>query len=159
MEENTAPPSTLAPLHAFLAGAGTDSRGRSFEMVLALSDDELESIHDYIQWLFPLQTRSGAQPFAPVLTSDEVEAIRTDTAALSNLKRAADRMLRFYRDTNWWLRSYDHNHLRITRILRSLKLLAGPDTSGAFYKAILDLHEKGGAPVNGNSLRFWAEAA
>jgi hypothetical protein len=68
MEENTAPPSTLAPLHAFLAGAGTDSRGRSIEWVLALSDDELESIHDYIQWLFPLQTRSGAQPLAPVLT-------------------------------------------------------------------------------------------
>ncbi len=71
MEENTASPSTLAPLHAFLAGAGVDSQGRSIEMVLALSDDELESIHDYIQWLFPLQTRSSAQPLAPVLTHDE----------------------------------------------------------------------------------------
>jgi Opioid growth factor receptor (OGFr) conserved region len=159
MDKNTPPPSPPAPLHAYLAGAGVDSRGRSIEMVLALPDNELESIHDYIQWLFPLQTRSGAQPLAPVLTSHEVEAIRADTAALSNLTRAADRMLRFYSKTTWWLRPYDHNHLRITRILHSLKLLAGSDASRAFYKAILDLHEKGGAPVNGSSLRFWAEAA
>jgi hypothetical protein len=158
MKKNTASSSTLAPLYAFLAGVGVDSQGRSIEMVLALSDDELERIHDYIQWLFPLQTRSGAQPLAPVLTSGDVKAIRTDTAALSNLKRAADRMLRFYRDTNWWLRSYDHNHLRITRILHSLKLLAGADASREFYKALLELHEQRGAPVNANSLRFWAEA-
>ena len=93
-----------------------------------------------------------------MLTPDHVDAIRADTAALSNLNRAADRMLRFYRDTNSWLRSYNHNHLRITRILHSLKLLTGADASREFYKALLELHEQCGASVNATSLRFWADA-
>ena len=61
MDENTAPTCPAAPLHAFLAGAGVDSRGRSIEMVLALSDAELESIHDYIQWLASDPKRCSAR--------------------------------------------------------------------------------------------------
>src|SRR5215211_6636687 len=107
------------PLHAFLAGYGRDGRGRTIEDVLALSDDELERIHDYIQWLFPLPSRSMAQPNAPILTSREIEAIRADALAVANLRRAAQRMLVFYRTSKPWLTWSDHNHLRITRILRS----------------------------------------
>jgi subtilisin family serine protease len=76
------------PLHAFLAGRGTDGRGRTLERVLAFSDDELERVHDYIQWLFPLPTRSMAQPDAPVLTGDAIEAIKADSQAVANLRSA-----------------------------------------------------------------------
>ena len=40
---------STGPVHAYLAGAGRDSRGRLVEDVLALSDERLEAIHDYIQ--------------------------------------------------------------------------------------------------------------
>jgi len=146
------------PLHAYLAGAGRDGRGRSIEDVLAFSDRELESIHDYVQWLFPLPTRSGAQPGAPVLTADEIEAVRADRQATDNLRRAAERMLRFYGSTTWWLTAHDHNHLRITRIIRSLRLLAGPEEARSFHRAVLALQDAAGAPVNPESLRFWREA-
>jgi len=147
------------PLHAFLSGSGRDARGRLVADVFRFSDEELERHHDYIQWLFPLPTRSAAQPGAPVLTSAEIEAIQADHRASDTLMKAMERMLRFYRETNDWLRWQDHNHLRITRIINSLRLLAGPDAACRFYEAILVLHDSAGAPVNHQSLRYWAEAA
>src|SRR4051794_27299067 len=94
---------TAGPLHAYLAGTGRDGRGRLAADVLAFSDDGLEAVHDYIQWLFPLPTRSAAQPHSPVLMEAEIQAIKADPQAVETLRRAAERMLRFYQDTRWWL--------------------------------------------------------
>ncbi|MBB4041742.1 hypothetical protein GGR34_003423 [Microvirga flocculans] len=151
--------SSAGHLHAYLAGSGRDGQGRLAADVLAFSDEELEAVHDYIQWLFPLTTRSAAQPHAPVLTQGEIDAIRADPRAAETLRKAEERIRRFYRNTAWWLTPYDHNHLRITRILHSLKLLAAPEDAQRFYRAILQLHEEAGSPVNRRSLRFWAQAA
>lgn len=153
------PDVVAGPLHAFLAGTGPDSRGRNIKDVLAFPDEQLETVHDYIQWLFPLPTRSAAQPSAPVLTEREIEAIRTDPAATRTLTQATERMLQFYRNSRWWLTWQDHNHLRITRIIRSLKLLMGAAAAERFYSAILELHAAAGSPINPRSLQFWAEAA
>ncbi|MEZ0167501.1 opioid growth factor receptor-related protein [Microvirga sp. TS319] len=153
------PVPSSGPLHAYLTGDGRDSRGRCAGDVLLLPDETLEEVHDYIQWLFPLPTRSIAQPNAPVLTKAEIDAIKVDPRAVETLRRAAERMLQFYSRTRWWLTGQDHNHLRITRIIRSLRLLVGPDTAQAFHRDILTLHDRAGAPVNPRSLQFWAEAA
>jgi hypothetical protein len=150
--------SIAGPLHAFLTGTGRDGRERLAIDVLGFSDQRLEEVHDYIQWLFPLPTRSGAQPGAPVLTQAEIEAIRADQSAQDTLAKATERMLLFYQDTRWWLTSYDHNHLRITRIIRSLRILTGREDAQRFYKAILDLNDAAGSPVNARSLEFWADA-
>ena len=150
---------TAGRLHAFLAGLGRDSCGRLAADVIGFSNDELEAVHDYIQWLFPLPTRSAAQSHSPVLTSVEIEAIRTDMRAVATLKAATERMLRFYRETRWWLTSHDHNHLRITRILHSLHLLIDPEDARAFLREILAMHEAAGAPVNTRSLHYWEQAA
>jgi hypothetical protein len=147
------------PLHAYIAGTGRDGRGLNVEDVLGFSDDRLEEIHDYIQWLFPLQARSAAQPHSPVLCDAEVVGIQADPQAVDTLRRAAERMLRFYRNTRWWLTGYDHNHLRITRIIHSLRLLVGRDEAQNFHDAILALHKAAGSPVNARSLDYWAEAA
>jgi hypothetical protein len=151
--------SSAGPLHAFLAGTGRDSRGRLAADVLGFPDEPLEEVHDYIQWLFPLPTRSGAQPGAPILTQAEIDAIRADPSAQDTLRRAAGRMLRFYQDTRWWLSSYDHNHLRITRIIHSLRILTGPEEAQRFHNAVLDLNDAAGLPVNARSLEYWADAA
>jgi hypothetical protein len=153
------PLSASGPLHAFLAGTGRDGRGRLAADVLGFSDERLEEVHDYIQWLFPLPTRSGAQRGAPVLTQAEIDAIRADPSAQDTLKKATEQMLRFYRNTRWWLTPFDHNHLRITRIIHSLRLLVGPDEAQRFHSAILNLNATAGSPVNTHSLAFWADAA
>ncbi len=149
---------TTGPLHAYLSGAGLDSSGRSVQEVLRFSNRQLEDIHDYIQWLFPLPTRSAAQPSAPILTAAEIEAISSDPRAQTTLRQASDRMILFYRETDDWLTGYDHNHLRITRIIQSLRLLVSPDAAHDFYEIILALHQAAGAPVNGRSLQYWRQA-
>ena len=79
--------------------------------------------------------------------------------ARANLLRARDRMLAFYRANDHWLVSFDHNHLRITRIIRCLALCAGREEAQSFHQQILARVEAAGNPVNGESLRYWREAA
>src|SRR5436190_1833952 len=78
-------------------------RGRTLEDVFAFSNADIERVHDFIQWLFPLPTRSAAQPGSPVLSPDDIAAIRSDSRSLANLDRASARMLSFYRETSGWL--------------------------------------------------------
>jgi hypothetical protein len=146
------------PLHAFLSGLGKDGRDRSVQDVLAFDDGRLEAVHDYIQWLFPLRTRSMAQPGAPVLSEAEAAAIRSDPRACAALRQASETMLGFYERYDGWLTWSDHNHLRISRIVLSLRDLLGKAAARAFYEAILRRHDAAGRPVNPTSLRYWRDA-
>jgi hypothetical protein len=143
----------------FLEGTATDHRGRSIDDVLAFSDAELETVHDYIQWLFPLPEASAFNPSAPILGPDDVARVRRSAAALRNLERAAGRMLSFFRDTDHWLVASDHNHLRITRILRCLALLVNRPRAEAFRDAIEARVAAAGNPVNPQSRDYWRRAA
>jgi hypothetical protein len=145
-------------LHGFLAGIGPDHHGRHIGAVLSFSDREIESIHDFIQWLFPLPEPSRAQPSAPVLSEQEIAAIRADAAAQAGLLAGRDRMLAFYRESRGWLCQSDHNHLRITRIIRSLRLLHGEEDAHAFYDAVMRWQADAGAPVAPGNLAFWHAA-
>ena len=136
----------MQPLVSFYRGLQTDDRGRMLDDILARDDDWLEYTHDYIQWLFPLAVRSGANPSAPVLDGAQIGAFRQDAKLRERLLQALDRMLVFYglqreRDSivkgpNWearkdnWFTRPTHNNLRITRILTSLHLL-GLEREGA----------------------------
>jgi hypothetical protein len=137
---------------------GKDGRGRSAQDVLAFDDNRLEAVHDYIQWLFPLRTRSMAQPGAPVLSEAEAAAIRSDPRAGAALRQASETMLGFYGRYDGWLTWADHNHLRISRIIRSLRDLLGEEAARGFHEAILKRHEAAGRPVNPTSLRYWRDA-
>lgn len=145
----------MSPLVAFLNGTGLDAAGRTFHDVIALDDDELERRHDFIQWLFPLPEPSRAVPGSPVLTPQEASAISDSAAALSNLAAAADRMSAFYDATEHWLAAHDHNHLRISRIIRSLRLLVGDTAADRFRELRLESLSARGGQVNTVSLEHW----
>ncbi len=147
-----------APVVAFLEGEGPDARGRTLFDVLAFDNSALESHHDFIQWLFPLREPSQAVPESPVLTDAEVEAIKDSGMAQCALAAATDRMDAFYRATHDWLMPSDHNHRRITRIIRSLRLLVGDDQAEAFKAAILARVEATRAPVSARSRGYWMTA-
>jgi hypothetical protein len=143
-------------LVAFLTQDGTDSRGRGFGDVIALDDTALERFHDFIQWLFPLTEPSRAVPDAPVLDNASLALLRGSATARDRQRHAADRMLTFYARTGHWRAPFDHNHLRITRIIRSLRLIAGDDAANDFKAKILELASD--APVNPDTRRFWDAA-
>lgn len=142
----------------FLEGRGVDARGRTLEQVLAFDDAALERHHDFIQWLFPLTEASAAVPGSPVLTAQGVTVLRASASAQASLRRAADRMARFYRDGDAWLVRFDHNHLRITRIIRSLRVLLDDAAANDFRSVILDRVRDAGGPVDPTALRYWSEA-
>jgi hypothetical protein len=148
----------VSPVQAFLEGEGTDGRGRTLFEVLGFDDAALERTHDFIQWLFPLTEPSGAVPDAPVLTADQALAIHESAMAQCALAAATDRMAAFYAATTAWLLPHDHNHLRITRIIRSLRLLRGDDEADAFRAMILDRVRTLRAPVGARSHGYWTTA-
>ncbi|MBB5695047.1 opioid growth factor receptor-related protein [Muricoccus pecuniae] len=145
-------------LHDFLRGEGRDGRGRRLSDVLAFDDDGIEGVHDFIQWLFPSREGSRAVPGSPVLGEEEAAAIRADPRALEGLRAAAARMARFYVETDGWLVPFDHNHLRITRIIAALRDLLGREEAEAFHAAVAARNREAGGPVNADSLRYWARA-
>ncbi|MCJ2129705.1 opioid growth factor receptor-related protein [Methylobacterium sp. E-045] len=149
---------SMGPIHAFLAGHGRDGARRSLADILAFDDARIEGVHDYIQWCFPLSEASRAVPGAPVLGRGEAEAIRSDEAARAGLRAALARMTEFYARTDGWLRPYDHNHLRITRIVTAIRSLLGPDEAQAFHAFVTARNGEAGSPINGDSLRFWGSA-
>lgn len=146
------------PILAFLEGEGPDARGRTVFEILAMNDVVLERSHDFIQWLFPLPEPSAAVPDAPVLTPDDIRAIRESELAPVALAAATDRMANFYRSTHDWLMPNDHNHRRITRIIRSLRLLAGDAEAEAFRAFIMARVEATRAPISARSRGYWATA-
>lgn len=140
----------------FLGGDGRDAAERGFADVLAMDDAAIERRHDFIQWLFPLDEPSRAVPSSPVLTSLDIATLRDCAVAQRRLTDGTERMLRFYRATSRWKQPFDHNHLRITRIIRSLRLLAGDAAADGFKAAIL--REAAGARIDPTAQRFWDEA-
>ena len=147
-----------SPIVAFLEGEGEDGGGRTVFEVLAMDNAALERTHDFIQWLFPLPEPSAAVPDAPVLSPDDMRNIRESELAPIALAAATDRMANFYRSTHDWLMPNDHNHRRITRIIRSLRLLVGDAEADAFRAGILARVEATRAPVSARSRGYWATA-
>lgn len=163
-------------LLAFYAGTGTDDRGRSLADVQAMTDDELERVHDYIQWLFPLRERSGANPRAPVLDASAIAAFRAQPELRDRLRRSFARMLAFYglsADTEGrvqlgasfaarsrvWLSPGNHNHLRLTRMIRSLRTLGLESEAQALFSCLQEIYEQNASRITPTTFRFWNDAA
>lgn len=160
------------PLIAFYREDGQDDAGRTLAEIFAWDNDALESVHDFIQWLFPLPERSGANPAAPVLDEATVAAFHATPAMRERLHRSYERLLRFY-GLRWtgdtiertpqfparaqnWLRPMNHNHLRLTRILRSLRLLELTVESAALWRALESICTEFPDRVTAQTRAFWS---
>ncbi len=163
-----------SPIIRFLSGEGTDHQGRRIDQIRAWEDWRLEAVHDYIQWLFPLPEGSGFNPYAPVLTSEDVATIREDPALQGSIRASFRRLLTFY-GYAWedgavvqtdktrlraWVTPGNHNFLRVSRILRSLALLGLRNEAASFLSALERLAAgEAGRTIGPVSLHHWREAA
>src|SRR4029078_2392233 len=64
--------------------------------IRSFSHGALESTHDYIQWLFPMRTRSQFNPYAPILDDDTVHAFLMDERLRAELLTSFRVRLDFY---------------------------------------------------------------
>jgi hypothetical protein len=160
------------PIVAFYRG-GHDAAGRTVEQILAWDDDQLEMVHDYIQWLFPLRQASGVNPLAPLVRGETVDAFARDAALRHRLASALDRMLAFYglrrraqrididpdrfpSRSQVWLHAGNHNHLRLTRIMQSLATLGLREDALALQRCLLeDVYALHARHVSDATVRFW----
>lgn len=61
-----------------------------------------------------------------------------------------------------WVTRFNHNHLRITRIIRSLRVLGCEEEAEVFFGAVRRVHEEGKGNRGGigeRSMMFWERAA
>jgi len=116
----------------FLCNNGFDTRGRSLNQILNESDEWWDNTHDFIQWLFPLAEQSRSVRDAPVLTDDEIKQIREFETAQDNIELSVLRFKEFLVGTIKWRTGYDHNHLRISRIIKCLRLLVNDEAANEF---------------------------
>jgi hypothetical protein len=156
-----------------------DNRGRSLDMIRGFDDAMLESVHDYIQWLFPLRERSAFHPEAPTLTDAAVEAFHSDAALRAELAASLAVMLRFYgfcaiddgvhiriekspvfsAHARNWLTRKNHNFLRLTRIIRCLQVLGLPDEAAALFAELERIYEHHRHIIGADTFEFWRAAA
>ena len=141
----------------FLSGSGTDHAHRSYQDVLDQDDQWLEYTHDWIQWCFPLFEPSQAVMNAPVLeSSNEVEVIRTCSSCQENMRLGLIRYAEFLRDNDNWLRYHDHNHLRITRVIKSVRMLMSEEQAREFYSYVINnVENRTGDKLSSVSSRYW----
>lgn len=126
-----------------------------------LPHSEFERYHTLIQWMFPTMTASACQPHSPVLTWEDAQRISVDAAAQNNLLRGQQYMRRFYSGDvggPLLLSHYDHNHLRITRVIESLSLLHSMELAQEFTAFVCHKNAAAGYPVNMKSVEYWNKA-
>jgi len=142
----------------FLEGKTPDHRGRILAMLLQQTDHQAETNHDYIQWLFPLDEPSRSVNGAPVLTELDIDEIRQSSLAQANLGESARWFLGFLQRNNHWITKYNHNHLRITRVIRSLRLLASDEVADEFRDKVLAVVGDNLNLVDQKARGFWTSS-
>jgi len=142
----------------FLEGKTPDHRGRMLAVIMQQTDHQAETTHDYIQWLFPLDEPSRSVMGAPVLNELDIEDIRQSELAQLNLVKSARWFLGFLERNDHWITKYDHNHLRITRVIKSLRLLASDEAADEFRDKVLALAGDNLNLVDQKAKGFWANA-
>ena len=119
-------------LHQFFTEQIPHPKHGLYGEILERSDEFWEITHDFIQWVFPLSERSSSNRNAPILASEDIEAIKLSPLAQENLERAVLRYKQFLAGSTKWRSGYDYNHLRISRIIQSLRLLINDESADGF---------------------------
>ena len=139
----------------FYARKGYDPKGRAFHEYLQADDVFWENCHDHIQVAFPLPEPSAKQPHAPVATQDDFNAIATTPELKMRVLMMLGRYLQFLDRTFQWRRAKDHNHLRITRVIRCLGFCGLNDEAFEFCEYVKSVV---GKTVGKQTIWYWEEA-
>jgi hypothetical protein len=169
----------------FYRGEALHPSGVGIETIWGWNDRQLEVVHTYIQWLFPLRERSQAVPNSPTITEAEAREFRRDPELKERVLHSFRLMLGFYGFTlhpaadsagdpaggvsitpaadfdaksRNWLRPANHNHLRITRILKSLCILGLQREAREWFAALQRVYVANADLIGRTTYEYWREA-
>jgi hypothetical protein len=160
------------PIVKFYLGEQPDGHGRSVEEVWAFDATRLEDAPHYIEWLFPLSTKSAHAPDAPLVTSATQAAFASSTDLRERLRRSLDLVLGYYgfaRDGDviargdsfesrrlGWLYPDDQSHRRLSRVVRSLALLGESGLASSLRDQLVSVADEFGPhSVSGETRGRW----
>ena len=111
-------------------GGGVGVGGQTLAGILAMDDAQIEAAPDAIAALFPLPEATALHPAAALLTDEDIAAFHDRPDLHAALEKSLARLRAFYglpagkaRQVVWLTPGNPH-HARLSRILRSLHLLA-----------------------------------
>jgi hypothetical protein len=140
----------------FYRGERGNGNGHKLADILTWTDGALEMDHDWVQWVFPSNERSMLNGDAPTMTEQESRAFAQDAALRDAVRDSFVRFLDFLQfrlveesngevvsvepkdkeNTPFWLRNFNHTMLRVTRLLKCLRLTGNTRYANAFYDAL-----------------------
>ena len=141
----------------FLLAKEPDFKGRMIQDIWNYSDEEIEGIHDFIQILLPLNKKSQSVFHGHYLDTDDlVQSLKDDEQVKKNILKSSEWFLSFLKRHDYWKKEYNHNQLRITRVIECLRLIAGDKEADNFYKSVLELCSD--VKLSKTTLDFWSKA-
>ncbi len=148
----------------FLRGDTPDYLGRYYNQMVDWTDDQIEQCHDQVQHLFPLHEESKMAVCYPVISREITDATKNDVKIQKNMLAATIRFEKFLSvgeyfsasDTAKWCKNGNHNLLRITRIIRSLRLFGFSEAARSFHSHVIEptYYHK----INSKTLQYWQKA-
>lgn len=162
-------------LFDFYVGGDVDFKGRTFEDMISLTDEQLEKSHDVIQWMFPLNEKSNHNKFAPILDDETIQEMKSADSFQSNFDRMCNRFERFLssplkliKSRNvgashlaakpHWVNPHDHNYLRITRVIKCCLLFGQTSSAESFWTAATHTYIEYPDIVGELTKKYWDEA-
>ena len=144
----------------FLTNNEPDFKNRFLKDIWNFSDEDIEYTHDFIQLLFPLNEKSSAISNGIYLDSNEaILSIKANKLATENIVKSSKWFLSFLARNSHWKRKHDHNYLRITRIIKSLRLLVSDQEANKFYESFMQLVDENlKSKINITTLTYWENA-
>ena len=142
----------------FLLGKEADFKGRTIKEIWDFSDIQIEKNHDFIQLIFPLNKKSQNVFHGYYLDNqDLINELKESHQIRENIMKSSSWFLSFLKRNDHWKSKYDHNQLRITRVIECLRLLVSDEEADNFYNNVLVLI-KDSNQVNMRTLNFWENA-
>lgn len=113
---------------------------RSLRDIRYFNNDQMEFTHDYIQWLFPSTEISKYNALAPVLTKKDIEYFLECKSIRVKVRHSVHQFMLFLYNTKYnWCCEFNHNHLRISRMLKFLMLINMKAEAKYAHREILDI--------------------
>lgn len=136
-------------------------------ILFQFNSNDWEDNHDFIQWVFPNKEPSQFNPNAPILTDEDIAFLKQKRFdyRITMLFEKFVNFLGYRRHYKWnrlqqWcyntieyrVKAINHNQLRITRLIKFLKLLEKRELLDILYHALVR------EDVQGDAKFYWTEA-
>jgi hypothetical protein len=95
---------------------------------------------------------------APEDDATETQDTTTSNSEATPFTYSIIRSPNFRTNSRNWAVRFDHNHLRITRILRCLRILGLQIECEAFFKALKEVYDDDAVKISERSLTYWTRA-